>query len=442
MREFFAEDVLLENESAKALYQEVKDLPIIDYHCHLDESKIASDETFENIGRLWLEGDHYKWRAMRMCGVDEYYITGGASWEEKFEKYASVLPRLIGGPLYYWTHLELQRVFGIHKPLNKDTAKEIYDEATAKMKDLSVRALLKKFNVEFIATTNDPTETLGNHGVYDGVNVTPTFRPDKLYSLDEGYLEKLGAAAGIKISGLSDLKKAICNRLDYFVSKGCRISDHGFADFPETIATEEMAEYIFDRRQFLTAADKDAMFGYLLVFLMKEYKKRGIAVQLHFSVVRNVNTPMYKKLGVDAGYDVISKGPDVGAVLRFLDRLPDEERPPVILYTLDPNSVAALACLSGAFRGVYIGAAWWFNDTLLGIRKNLETIAEYACLGTNLGMLTDSRSFSSYPRFEFFRRILCNYVGEKVEKGEYRQEDAKELVKNICYYNIKNLLKI
>lgn len=442
MKGFFADDILLKGESAALLYKEVKDLPIIDYHCHLNQDLIASDAPVGDIGTLWLGGDHYKWRAMRMCGVDEYYITGGASWKEKFEKYAEIVPQLIGNPLYYWTHLELQQVFGIYEPLNKDTADKIFDEANKKLQSVTVRGLLKKFKVQFVATTNDPTETLASHGAYDGIAVSPTFRPDKLYSLDPAYIADLGKAAGAEIKTLADLKQALCARIDFFASKGCRISDHGFADFPAAYATESEMEGLFARRGSLNAAEKDAAFGYLLLFLMGEYKKRNIVVQLHFSVTRNINSPMFKKLGADAGFDVIGKEPDLENVMRFLDKMPDEERPTIILYTLNPNAVAPLACISGAFRGVYMGAAWWFNDTVNGISRNLDWISEYACLGTNLGMLTDSRSFSSYSRFDFFRRILCTFVGKKVDKGEYPLEDAKTLVKNISYYNIKNLLKL
>lgn len=442
MKSFFSEDVLLEGESAKALYKEVNNLPIIDYHCHLDQDKIAVDEKFENIGQLWLSGDHYKWRAMRMCGVEEFYITGEASWEEKFMKYAEILPNLIGGPLYYWTHLELQQVFNVFEPLNKNTAKKIYEESNEKLKTLSVRKLLEKFNVQFVATTNDPVEDLKNHKTYGDTIVSPTFRPDKLYSLDSAYLESLGKAADMEIHNLNDLKNAIVKRLDFFVSKGCRISDHGFFDFPQSVALEEDAQEMFLRREELTEKEKDSMFGYILLYLLKEYKKRNIVVQLHFSVVRNINTEMFKKIGVDTGYDVIGAEPDLNALMKFLDKLSDEERPAIILYTLNPNAIAPVACISGAFRNVYVGAAWWFNDTLNGIKNNLSLIGEYACLGTNLGMLTDSRSFSSYSRFDFFRRILCTFVGEKVDKGEYELADAKELVKNISYYNIKKLLNI
>lgn len=441
MEPFYSENVLLNGETAETLYREVKDLPIIDYHCHLDQTKIADDAKFENIGQLWLAGDHYKWRAMRLCGVAEEYITGGASWEEKFLRYAQIVPQLCGNPLYYWTHLELRQVFGICEPLNGETAMDIYARANERLKELSVRKLLARFKVEFVATTDDPADTLEYHGKYGGVTVAPTFRPDKLYGLDEAYLKKLGDSAGIAIQTLGDLKRAVEARLDYFVSKGCRISDHGFLDFPARVACEAEAERLFARRGELSPEEKDAFFGYLLTFLLKEYKKRGVAAQLHFSVIRNVNGALYEQIGPDAGCDVIAKEPDVYSVLRFIDSIPEEERPPLILYSLNPNAAASLSCLSGAFRNVYVGAAWWFNDTLNGIRRNLDIMSEYACLGTHLGMLTDSRAFSSYSRFDFFRRILCSFVAGKVDGGEYPLEEAKTLVKNISYYNIKKFLK-
>ncbi len=442
MEQFFNDKMLLKSDTAVTLYNEIKDLPIIDYHCHLDQKMIANDATFKDIGDLWLSGDHYKWRAMRMCGVDEKYITGDSTYEEKFMHYAEILPNLMGGPLYYWTHMELKQVFGINKPLNKNTAKEIYKEANEKLKTLSVRKLLKLFNVEFVATTDDPIENLEYHKKYDDTLVTPTFRPDKLYNFDKEYIAKLGETAGIKINSLEDYKNALRQRLDFFVSKGCRISDHGFSDFPSKYASEEEAKELFKKVGSLSSEEKDALLGYLFIFLFKEYKKRNIIVQLHFSVTRNINSEMFKKIGPDAGFDVIGKECDLNYCMKFLDKLSDEERPVVILYTLNPNQIAPLSCISGAFRNVLIGAAWWFNDTLLGIRRNLELVSEYACIGTNLGMLTDSRSFSSYSRFDFFRRILANFVAEKVEAGEYKLEDAKTLVKNISYYNIKGRLGI
>lgn len=442
MKEYFGKDILLNNESAILLYNEVKDLPIIDYHCHLDQNKIELDTSFNDIGELWLSGDHYKWRAMRLCGVDEFYITGKANYEEKFYKYAEILPKLVGNPLYYWTHLELQQVFGINTPLNKDTAKDIYLRANQVLKVLSVKKILHNFNVEFVATTNDPVEDLHNYDSFIDIKVTPTFRPDKLFTFKKEYLNELAKSANKNINSLNELKEVLKNRLDFFVSKKCVIADHGFFDFPNRIASEEEINDLFSRYENLTKEEQDAFFGYILRFLFKEYKKRNIVVQLHFSVKRNINTPMFNKVGVDSGFDVIGKEVNYENLIQFLDSLSDENRPTVILYTLNPNAIAPLSCISGAYRNVYIGAAWWFNDTLNGIKRNLDLVSEYSVLGTNLGMLTDSRSFSSYSRFDFFRRILCDFIGEKVEKGEYPLEDAKELVKNISYYNIKNLLKI
>ena len=442
MKKFFDENVLLDNQIAIDLYKEVKDLPIIDYHCHLDQDKIANDTSLANIGSLWLKGDHYKWRAMRLCDVDEHYITGKASDEEKFCKYAEIMPKLIGNPLYYWTHFELQKVFGIYEPLNKDTAHDIYQRANKVLKNKTVRSLLKEFNVEYIATTNDPLEKLNNHGDFDGIKVRPTFRPDKLLTLDSAYLKELGELTNIDIKTIKDLKRAISVRLDYFVNKGCKISDHGFLDFPVDIANEEEANYLFDYRNVLDKKGRSCLFGYLLRFLMEEYKKRDMVVQLHFAVTRNINTSMYQKVGVNAGFDVIASEINYQSLIKFLDSLDDEHRPTIILYSLNPNTIAPLACISGAYRHVYVGAAWWFNDTLNGIKRNLDLTAEYALLGNNLGMLTDSRSFSSYVRFDFFRRILCSYIANKVEAGEYDINEASKLARDICYNNIKNLLKI
>lgn len=441
MKEFYNDNVLLENETAKVLYKAVKDLPIIDYHCHLDQRKIAADASYEDIGRLWLAEDHYKWRAMRMCGVDEYYITGGADWKEKFQKYAEIMPKLCGNPLYYWSHMELRQVFGIGGALNAASAEEIYGRANAKLKGLTVRKLLSDFNVEFVATTDDPCDSLSDHMRCGNVMVTPAFRPDKILAFDPNALHALGGTAGCKIDSYAGLKTALGKRLDYFVSKGCRITDHGFLKFPQSYLDDASAAAVYQNMESATRDERDGLFGNLLLFLMREYKKRDIAAQLHFSAVRNVNTPMYLKLGADSGFDVIGACKP-SCVTRFLDQLPDDKRPAIILYTLDPGAVAVLASISGAFRNVFIGAAWWFNDTLQGIKSNLSIISEYAVLGTHLGMLTDSRSFLSYSRFDFFARILCSFVGEKVERGEYSAEDAEKLVKDIRYNNIKKLLGI
>lgn len=442
MKNFFDKDILLDSENAAILYDEVKDLPIIDYHCHLDQKQIESDAKFENLGQAWLSCDHYKWRAMRMCGVDEYYITGAASWKEKFIKYASIMPKLIGNPLYYWSHLELHQVFGISRTISATSAEDIYREAEIKIKDISVKKLLKDFRVEFVATTDDPSDDLAYHKRYGGVSVTPTFRPDKVLSLDGKAIKDLGVSADMEIKSFEDIKTALCRRLDHFVTKGCRISDHGFLDFPKSYTPDDVAETVYARTGETTAGERDGLFGNLLVFLMREYHKRDIIAQLHFAVQRNINTQMFYKVGADSGFDVMAPEADTAGVIRFLDKIPDAERPVTILYSLNPNSTAALACISGAFRNVFIGAAWWFNDSVEGIKRNLSIISEYSCLGTNLGMLTDSRSFLSYSRFDFFRRILCSFVGDKVECGQYSFKDAKMLVKDICYNNVKKLLRV
>ena len=438
---FFDENLLLYNDAGKALYEKVKDLPIIDYHCHLDQTKIANDEHFSDIGELWLAGDHYKWRAMRMNGVDEHYVTGDASFHDKFVKYAEIVPNLIGNPLYYWTHLELKQIFGINIPLNKDTAEEIYNLANEKLKNMSVQSMLNSFKLEFIGTTDDPVDDLEDHKKYGNINVTPTFRPDKLFNFEEAYIETLGETANIKIETLDDLLLSLEKRLDFFVSKGCRMADHGMDRFPESYATYDKACVIFAKRPELTADEKERLRGFLLVWISKEYAKRNITVQLHFGVTRNVNPNMFALCGADSGFDIISETPSVQNVVGFLRQIKDGERPNTILYTLNDANLASMACISGAFRNVRMGAAWWFNDTVEGIRRNLKIISEYSSLGNNLGMLTDSRSFSSYCRFDFFRRILCDYVGNLVEKGEYDEASAVELVQNICYRNAKKMVE-
>lgn len=442
MKNFYGEELLLNSGSAKEIYGEVKDLPIIDYHCHLDQNKIKADAKFADIGELWLAGDHYKWRAMRLCGVDEEYITGGASYHDKFLKYAEIVPQLAGNPLYYWTHLELKQVFGINEPLNGASAERIYKQANEKLKNISVGTLLKQYKVEYVATTDDPCDDLSAHGRYGGTVVAPTFRPDKLLALDGAYLRRLGEVVGYEITTLADLLRAAEERLQYFAAHGCKISDHGFLKFPSRYPSRAEAERLFLRRGELSAAEREELFGYLLVELAKLYKKYGIVMQLHFAVTRNVNAEMYKQCGADAGFDVIADGSRIEDVIGYFRQLTDDERPETILYTLNDSDLPALAALTGAYCHVKMGAAWWFNDTVQGIRKNLSTIAEYSVLGTNYGMLTDSRSFSSYARFDFFRRILSDYLGYLVEKGEYDMAAAKELARNVCYFNIKKALGI
>lgn len=398
MKEFYGEEYLLESESAKKIYKEIKDLPIIDYHCHLDERAIKSDKTFENIGELWLSGDHYKWRAMRLCGVDEKYVTGEASYKEKFLKFAEIMPMICGNPVYAWAHMELKQIFGIRKPLNLDTAEEIWAQANEKLKTLSVQSLLKKFKVEYIATTDDPYASLENHGDINGVQVRPTFRADQRFQ--EGVAK-------------SELEK----RLDYFVEKGCKIVDYGF--------------------DFIDEGDEN------LTWLIENCYKRNMILQLHFGTFRNVNGKMFERCGKDSGFDIMRGAIDTDKLVRVLNR--ENTRlgglPKIIVYPLNDYDLCALTTITGAFPSVKLGAAWWFNDTVNGIKKQLATVSEYSALGTQYGMLTDSRSFSSYVRFDFYRRILSSFIGEKVEKGEYEEGGAISLAKKIAYENIKNALK-
>ena len=437
---FFDKDLLLYQEASKEIYESVKTLPIVDYHCHLNQKLIAEDARLTDIGELWLGGDHYKWRAMRACGVDEKYITGDADYYEKFLHYAAIMPSLAGNPLYYWTHMELVQIFDIHEPLNAETAPDIYKRANKVLEGLSVRGLLRRFGVSYIATTDDPIDSLSDHGVYDGITVCPTFRPDKLYTLDEGYLAALAKAAGVETDTLEGLKKAISLRLDYFQSKGCRISDHGFGAFPKHYATEEEAGALYARRATLSAEEKDAFFGWLLLFLTGEYARRGIIMQLHFAVVRNNNPAMFARVGVDSGFDLPADAPVLADVIGFLAKTADEDRPETVLYTLNDSNLSDLAAATGAFRHVRMGAAWWFNDTVEGIRRNLKAVGEYSVLGTSFGMLTDSRSFASYVRFDFFRRLLAEHLGALVERGEYDMSAAIHLAKRVCYGNIQEAL--
>ncbi len=395
---FFDKNLLLSSKEAERIYDQIKDLPIIDYHCHLSDKEIREDKRFSDIGELWLAGDHYKWRAMRLCGVDEEYITGGKSFKEKFFKYAEIMPKLIGNPLYYWSHMELVEIFGIDTPLNKDTAGEIYERANAVLKDLSVSKLLEKFKVEYIATTDDPFSALENHGDINGVKVRPTFRPDRCFAENVS-------------------KEELSQRLDYFISKGCKIADHGFDDFENTENLEWLIEKCYEK---------------------------NIVLQLHFGTFRNINSTALSSIGRDSGFDVFRDYIATDKLAKLLDKMNTKlgSLPEIVLYPLNDACLRAVCAISGAFRNVRVGAAWWFNDTVEGIKRQLETVSEYAVLGTNLGMLTDSRSFSSYVRFDFYRRILSSFIADKVQKGEYDGSGAVALAKDIAYNNVKEVLAL
>ena len=447
--EFFGERLLLRSAAAEQLYAAVRDLPIIDYHCHLSENEIRDNIGFENLGALWLGGDHYKWRTMRLCGVEERAITGDASDYEKYRSYAEIFPQLCGNPLYYWTQLELKLLFGIRTPLCAETADEIWAAANEQLKTMHVSDILRRFRVEYVATTNDPTDTLAAHGMYGSTRVAPTFRPDRMLALDRVALEELHQSAGMQqLRTLEGLKAALCRRLDWFCAHGCVISDHGMDFLPAADCGEAHAAALFagltgSAQAELTPGEHEQLASHLLYFLAREYHRRGMAMQLHFGTYRNVNSQMLGRVGRDAGFDIMRGGVDTDRLTVFLDTLCARgDLPKTVLYSLNPSVVPALAALSGAFPNVRVGAAWWFNDTVEGIRRQLRTVAEYAVLGTNLGMLTDSRSFASYPRFDFFRRILCDTVGTYVENGEYDARAAQALVRGICYENAKELLGI
>ena len=443
MKTFFGDQLFLSTLEAEELYLSVKDLPIVDYHCHLDEKAIRDNRKFSDLGELWLSGDHYKWRAMRLCGVDETYITGNASYEEKYRKYAEIFPKICGNPLYYWTQMELKMLFGIEEPLCAESADRIYRTANEKLKNMTVSDILKQFKVEYIATTDSESSDLSAHGVYGYTKVSPTFRPDAVLNMDANAIKTLEGVVGYALKDLQTLKKALTERLNFFVSKGCCIADHGMDFLPSADCGEERASELFAKRDSLTADGKQVLFSHLLMFLAEKYAQNNMAMQLHFATFRNVNSYLFPQVGRDAGFDIMRGEVNLDRLVAFLDTLASNNAlPKTVLYTLNPACVPALATLSGAFPNVRVGAAWWFSDTVLGIRKQLETVAEYAVLGTNLGMLTDSRSFASYARFDFFRRILADLVGGYVARGEYPMEHAKALMYDVCYGNVKEFLNL
>lgn len=443
MIEFFNDNIILKTATAQFLYEYVGDLPIVDYHCHLSAKDIYDNVRFTDIGDLWLKADHYKWRAMRLLGVDEKYITGDASSQEKFFAFAEIMPKLFGNPVYYWTHLELKKIFGITKPLNGENARCIWDACNEKLKDMSVSVILNDFKVKYIATTDDPVDDLKYHGKIGGTIVAPTFRPDKAFALSDEYYQILAKFSGVKIDSAASLVAALENRLDYFISKGCKLTDHGLSRVPD-VCEEDEAERIFDkRRDELTDGDRNKFAGYLLCKIAGMCRDKNICMQWHIAPLRNVNEKMYDKVGPDSGFDVIGEGIDIVKLAKILNHINNSgEMPKIILYSLNSDSDKAMAALSGAFKNVRLGTAWWFNDTLEGIRRHLSTVMEYGVLGTHLGMLTDSRSFTSYVRHDFFRRILCDMIGDLVEKGEYDEHDAPKLARDICLENVKDYLDI
>ena len=460
MQTFMNEDFLLKTETAKQLYHcHAAKMPIIDYHCHINPQEIYEDKRYTSITEVWLGGDHYKWRAMRSCGVAEHYITGNATPAEKFQKWAETIPNLIGNPLYHWTHLELQRYFGIYEPLNGENAMEIYEKCNAILAqpDMSARGIIAKSNVKLLCTTDDPADDLHWHErmAQDDTMpavVLPAFRPDKAMRADKPdfpqYLAKLEAAVGFSINSMEDMRRALTQRIDFFQAHGCRTADHGldYAFYVE--ATEEQLNDIFARAkaaQGITWEEQLAYHTALLVHCGKSYKKYDWVNQLHFGCIRDNSRKMFAKLGPDTGFDAINDQPNALGLARLLNAYEaNDGLTKTIVYSLNPSDNGVVGTILGCFQSdstipgkIQQGSAWWFNDHKPGMEAQMVSLMSLGAFGTFNGMLTDSRSFLSYTRHEYFRRILCNLLGRMVEDGEYPAdlEFLGKMVENISYNN-------
>lgn len=446
---------LLSNETALRIYEKVRNLPIIDYHCHLSPKEIYEDMPFDNIGELWLKNDHYKWRMMRICGIDEYFITGDADWYSKFEKYASCIESAAGSPLYSWTHMELSMYFGIEEHLCRKNALDIWERANKVIEDkkLSPLKLIKRSNVKYIATTDDISDDLGYHAlIAEGgdryVKTVPSFRTDNLLLIRrknyKDYISKLSSVSGVNIKDIKTLHEAVCQRLDFFCKLGCRFTDVGIEDFPLSSEDPSNAETAFLKAlkgDYITDSEYHGFLMHMFIFLAGEYKKRSLVMQLHTGVKRNVNTRIFKAVGPDAGCDCMGSRLYIESLIRFLDEADAAgDLPETIVYCLDPSYTAPLSAAAYSFRNVRVGAAWWFCDSKRGIEDNLKTLCELGNLGIFPGMLTDSRSFLSYARHDYFRRILCSVIGEYVEKEDYDINFAYDTAKAVCYKNMNNII--
>ncbi|MBO5796815.1 MAG: glucuronate isomerase [Clostridia bacterium] len=461
MKPFMDTDFLLTTPTARTLYHEwAAHMPIVDYHCHVSPREIYEDKRFQNITQVWLAGDHYKWRLMRGNGVAERYITGDATDREKFQKFAEALPRAIGNPMYHWCHLELQRYFGYTGVLNGDSAEEVWQLTARKLQEpgMSVRGLIEQSNVAFVGTTDDPVDTLEWHKKLAADDrfstvVAPSFRPDKALNIDKAgwadYIATLSAAAGVDICNLATLKEALCRRMDHFAAHGCRASDHGLDYMVFRPAEEAEIDAVLAKGlagEAVTAEEAAALKTALLLFCAGEYKSRGWVMQIHYNCLRNPNSAMFEKLGPDTGFDCIGPLGGAAALAGLLDALYSREAlPRTVLYSLDGGDNAFLDALIGAFQRedcpgyLQHGSAWWFNDHQQGMKDQLVSLGNLGILGNFIGMLTDSRSFLSYTRHEYFRRILCELIGQWVENGEYPADwpTLGGLVQDICYRNAK-----
>jgi glucuronate isomerase len=457
MKEFFGSDIFLTGEIAKELYELVKDMPIIDYHCHLSPKEIYENRRFADIGSLWLEGDHYKWRLMRAGGISEEFITGSASFDEKFLAFAKILPLAAGNPVYHWAHMELKMYFGINEPLNSDTSEEILKEANSQMKnkEFTTRSLMKMSNVEVVCTTDDPADSLEYHMEMIkkpfGVGVRPSFRPDKAVSgITQPYFaEYVKKLTGGSVS-FTDWLDTLTNRLDFFCDAGCRVSDLSLSTMPKSIGSYAQAKAAFDKAisNDLQNGSEDDYISYMLCFLAKMYAERDIVMQLHLSASRNNSTRLFRLLGLDCGNDSVGASLNINSFGKLLDRIESESGlPKLIVYTLNPRDYYMIATMLGCFQGsvkgtAQLGAAWWFCDHIDGIVEQMKVLSATGLLGKFNGMLTDSRSFTSFARHDFFRRILCSFIGVLVSKGEYDKMAATMLVQAVSYKNAKDYFGI
>jgi glucuronate isomerase len=461
MKKFLDKDFLLESETARQLYHEAASgMPIIDYHCHLDPRLIATDAKFENLTQVWLAGDHYKWRAMRANGIDERYCTGDAGDKEKFMMWASTVPETLRNPLYHWTHLELQRYFGIGELLSKQSAPAIYKQANKMLQsdEFSVRNLIRKMNVEVICTTDDPVDSLEHHQKIsaDGfeTRVLPAWRPDRSMDVEDAdrynsYLEKLEKTSGCRIATYMDLLTALQERHDYFHSMGCRISDHGLETFYASEFDHEEIERIFlkvRKGRTLNPKEVESFRSAMLIELAVMDHEAGWAQQFHVGAIRNNNMRRFHELGPDSGFDSIGDFSMARPLSRFLNRLDEQQQlAKTIVYNLNPVDNALIVTMLNNFNDgktagkMQFGSAWWFLDQKYGMTEQINTLSSLGLLSRFVGMLTDSRSFLSYPRHEYFRRLLCNLVGKDVENGEIPNDPPmiEKLIQNVCYYNAK-----
>lgn len=465
IKEFMGKDFLLDNEPAINAFDAADKMPIFDWHCHLSPKEIYENKQPADIAYLWLGGDHYKWRAMRSCGVEEKYITGDASGYEKFKKFASIMPCLIGNPMYHWSHLELRRYFGINDILNEDTADDIWNRANAAINagGFTPRELIEKSNVSHLCTTDDPADSLEYHILLAqdetfSCKVLPAFRPDKALAVEapawKPWLADMEARAGRKIGSFAVLCEVLKERIEFFHSLGCCASDHAFAYVPYEEATADELEAIFSKGangDAISVVEADKFKTALLQVLAAEYAKRGWVMELHMGAMRNNNTAMFKKLGPDTGYDSIDDKEIAQKLSRFLDSLAvNDNLPKTVLFTLNPKDNYVLGTMLGNFQSsdaeskIQFGSAWWFNDNIDGMREQMKTLGNLGALGKFVGMVTDSRSFLSYPRHEYFRRILCGLMGDMVAKGLYPNDEKAlaKLAEDISYNNAKKFFGI